>query len=169
MPRAGGKRSASGSGTIRQRKDGTWEARFTLGRDPGTGKQIQKSVYGKTQKEVRQKMTAALSDIDKGIYIEPSKMTVGKWLDTWLKEYTGGIKEQTQIQYEQVCRVHLKPHFGAVTISAIKPHMIQKLYNDLIKAGKSAKTVYYIKPCNRRYYCSIFRQTRAKLSSFQRW
>lgn len=134
-------RAAQGSGTIRQRKDGTWEARFTLGRDPGTGKQKQKSVYGKTQKEVRQKMTAALADIDKGIYTEPSKMTVGKWLDTWLEDYTGGIKEQTQAQYEQVCRVHLKPHFGAVAISAIKPHMIQKLYNDLIRTGKSSKTV----------------------------
>ena len=46
-------RNAQGGGTIRQRADGTWEARYTLGRDPGTGKQIQKSVYGKTQKEVQ--------------------------------------------------------------------------------------------------------------------
>ena len=40
---------AKGGGTIRQRPDGRWEARYTLGIDPGTGKQIQKSVYGKTQ------------------------------------------------------------------------------------------------------------------------
>lgn len=135
------KRAAQGSGTIRQRKDGTWEARYTVGRDPGSGKQIQKSVYGKTQKEVRQKMTAALSDIDKGVYAEPSKMTVRKWLDTWLTDYCGSIKEQTKTQYEQVCRVHLKPKFGAVALSAIKPHMIQKLYNDLVKGGTSPKTV----------------------------
>lgn len=47
-------KGAKGGGTIRQRPDGRWEARYTLGIDPGTGKQIQKSVYGKTQKEVRQ-------------------------------------------------------------------------------------------------------------------
>ena len=46
-------RAAQGSGTIRQRKDGRWEARYTVGRDPGTGKQVQRSVYGDTQKEVR--------------------------------------------------------------------------------------------------------------------
>ena len=40
---------ANGEGNIRQRKDGTWEARVTTGRDPGTGKLIRKSYYGKTQ------------------------------------------------------------------------------------------------------------------------
>ena len=51
-------KGAKGGGTIRQRPDRRWEARYTLGIDPGTGKQIQKSVYGKTQREVRQKLTA---------------------------------------------------------------------------------------------------------------
>ena len=50
------KRNAQGSGGIRQRKDGTWEARYTAGRDSGTGKQVRKSIYGKTQREVRQKL-----------------------------------------------------------------------------------------------------------------
>jgi hypothetical protein len=43
---------AKGEGTVRKRPDGRWEARFTIGRDPKTGKQIQRSVYGDTQKEV---------------------------------------------------------------------------------------------------------------------
>ena len=52
------KKSASGSGTIRKKtvtKNGKqytyWEARYSAGRDPGTGKQIQRSISGKTQKE----------------------------------------------------------------------------------------------------------------------
>ena len=49
------KRRARGEGSIRQRKDGAWEARFVIGIDPGTGKEIRKSVYAKTQKEVRKK------------------------------------------------------------------------------------------------------------------
>lgn len=35
-------RNAQGGGTIRQRPDGRWEGRVTLGRDPGTGKQVHK-------------------------------------------------------------------------------------------------------------------------------
>ena len=83
-------KAAKNSGTIRQRSDGRWEARYTVGVDPGTGKQIQKSVYGKTQKEVRKKLTEKLSQLDQGIYTEPAKLTVGGWLDIWLAEYVQG-------------------------------------------------------------------------------
>ena len=62
-------RNAPGSGTIRQRKDGTWEARFTVGRDPGTGRQMQKSVYGKTRQEVAQKLRRATAELDAGTYM----------------------------------------------------------------------------------------------------
>ena len=74
-------KGAKGGGTIRQRPDGRWEARYTLGIDPKTGKQIQKSVYGKTQKEVRQKLTAITAEIDDGTYMEPCRMTLDEWLD----------------------------------------------------------------------------------------
>ena len=76
-------RNAQGGGTIRQRPDGRWEGRVTLGRDPGTGKQVQKSIYGATQKEVRQRMQKILVEVDEGIYTEPSRMTVGEWMDIW--------------------------------------------------------------------------------------
>ena len=86
-------RSAQGSGTIRKKtvsrngKDYTfWEARATIGRDPGTGKQIQRSFSGKTQKEVREKMQAAIAELNNGTYLEPLKMTVGEWLDIWVAE-----------------------------------------------------------------------------------
>ena len=70
------KRRARGEGNLRQRKDGTWEARFVVGTDPGTGKEIRKSVYGRTQKEARQKMTEAIAALDKGAYREPCKMSL---------------------------------------------------------------------------------------------
>ena len=70
------KKNAQGAGTIRKRSDGRWEARFTTGYDPATGKQIQKSIYGKTQKEVREKLRAMTAEVDQGTYQEPCKMTV---------------------------------------------------------------------------------------------
>ena len=56
MARKSNTRAAHGAGSIRQRPDGTWEARFVTGHDPGSGKAVRKSVYAKTQKEVRQKL-----------------------------------------------------------------------------------------------------------------
>lgn len=81
MPRKSNTRAAQGAGSIRQRADGTWEARITVGTDPGTGKPERKSVYGKTQADVRKKMTAILRAVDSGTYQAPDKTTVAEWLD----------------------------------------------------------------------------------------
>lgn len=54
-------RRPRGEGSIRLRNDGAWEARFVIGINPETRKSIYKSVYGKTQKEAREKMTEARS------------------------------------------------------------------------------------------------------------
>ncbi len=87
MPRTKEKkgRAANGNGTYRKKtvirngKEYTyWESRYTAGYDPGTGKQIQRSITGKTQKEVIQKLKAATAAIDAGTYIAPSKMTLAK-------------------------------------------------------------------------------------------
>ena len=67
------KRRESGSGTITKRKDGRWEARYTSGTDPSTGKPIRHCIYGKTQKEVAAKLREVTRDIDTGSYIEPAQ------------------------------------------------------------------------------------------------
>ena len=120
-------RAANGLGTIRKKvvkKNGQeytyWEARVTTGRDPGTGKQIQRSFTGKTQKEVREKMQAAAVEINQGTYTAPSKMTVGQWLDVWAAEYLGGVKPMTVLNYSQHIKNHIKPAMGAIITSAIR-------------------------------------------------
>lgn len=63
-------KNTQGAGTIRKRADGRWEARFTTGFDPASGKQIQKSVYGRTQKEVREKLAQITVELNDGTYTE---------------------------------------------------------------------------------------------------
>ena len=72
---ANNKRAAHGSGTIRKKtvtrngQDYTyWEARITTGYDAGTGRQKQRSVTGKTQKEVREKLQALAVEVNSGTY-----------------------------------------------------------------------------------------------------
>lgn len=139
-------RAAQGSGTIRQRKDGRWEARYTVGRDPGTGKQVQRSVYGTTQQEVRKKLAQLTVEIDSGIYKEPCKMKVGEWLEIWVADYLGGVKPATAFLYGEQIRLHIKPALGSVKLEALTTPAIQRFYNQLGmeregKAGLSPKTV----------------------------
>ena len=146
-----GRKAASGAGTIRKKtvtrsgKEYTyWEARFTAGRDPGTGKQIQRSITGKTQKEVAQRLKAATLAVDEGTYTAPVRMTVGAWLDTWTAEYLGGVKPATAQVYKNNVRLHIKPAMGAVGLSALRPHMVQKFVNGLELSPASVRLAYKV-------------------------
>ena len=57
------KKQANGEGNIRKRKDGRWEGRYTVGYDEKTGKRITKSVLGKTQAEVKEKLEIFLAQV----------------------------------------------------------------------------------------------------------
>ena len=144
---------ANGEGNLRKRSNGTWEARVTLGTDPKTGKLISKSVYARTQKECREKMKTLLA-IDGGQVVKPPAapkeppkprpedvITVGQWLDTWLKEYLADVKPNTALQYESVVRLHLKPAFGDVLLKDLRTPMIQKFYNKMRDDGVSPKYI----------------------------
>lgn len=142
------RKAAAGTGTIRKRsitrngkKYEYWEARYTAGYDPGNGKQIQRSITGKTQKEVAKKLKEATAAIDAGTYTAPSKMTVGEWLDIWTAEYLGNVKPRTVDLYKGVVRSRIKPGLGAVKLESLTPHTVQSYYNGLSKEGLAPKTV----------------------------
>lgn len=147
------KRAANGSGSIRKKtvtrngKEYTyWEARVTVGRDPGTGRQVQRSFTGQTQKEVREKMTQTAAELDAGTYMPPCKMTVGEWLDIWAEDYLCNLKPTTVQSYERNIRNQIKPAMGAVKLSDLHPHTVQRFVNRLKRdlSPASVKLAYRI-------------------------
>lgn len=149
MPQSKNKnKSPSGMGNIRKKTNTVngktytyYEARYTEGFDPGTGKQIQRSISGKTQKEVAQKLKAALAALDSGTYIAPCKMTVEEWMDVWSKQYLGGVKESTVAAYNATIRTHIKPGIGAIRLDALDTHLVQSFYNGLREPTKDREAV----------------------------
>lgn len=153
MPRSTtkSKKSASGAGNIRKKtvtRDGKpytyWEARFTVGYDPSTGKQIQRSITGKTQKEVAQKLREVTTEIDHGTYQEPCKMTVTEWMETWMKEFLVNVKPRTRDSYRSTVKTHIEPALGAIRLDALDTLTIQRFYNRLSQtlSPKTVKNVH---------------------------
>ena len=134
--RKANKRS-NGDGSIRQRKDGTWEGRYTVGINPGTGKPIRKSIYGKTKPEVAEKLRAITSSIDSGTYFEPDKITVREWFLEWFESYMSDKKPLTVKQYKSMAETHIYPAIGAVKLSKLTAAQLTKLYNQLSIDGKT--------------------------------
>lgn len=144
------KKGAKGAGTIRKKtvtqggkEYSYFEARVTTGRDPGTGRQIQRSFTGKTQKEVREKMQAAAVAINQGTYTAPQRLTVGRWLEIWAAEYLGSVKPNTKRIYTLNVNKHIKPALGAVQLSELHPHTVQSFINGLAPLSPASVRLAY--------------------------
>lgn len=86
-------------------------------------------------------MQAAAVAVNEGDYFEPSKMTIARWVEIWLQEYTGDKKYLTVKHYKAQCKTHIVPSLGAVKLSELTPPQIQAFYNGLQRDGLAAKSV----------------------------
>ena len=148
------KKGANGAGSIRKittthnSKEYTyWQGRYTEGYDACTGKQIQRSITGKTQKEVAQKLRQITAEIDAKTYVAPCKLSVAEWMAAWAQDYLVGIKASTAYLYKRTIELYIEPHLDHIRLDALNAHTVQHFYNELAKPLKpdaaplSAKTI----------------------------
>lgn len=135
------KKRSNGEGSIIKRKDGRWSAYLSNVLDPSTGKLKRKYFYGKTQKEALAKLTAARNKQITGGIIDPVKITLGEFLDLWLKEFKKPtLRPSTYESYEYIIRLHIKPCLGNILLKDLKPEQIQIYYNQKLTNGRVDKT-----------------------------
>ena len=130
-----------------------FEARYTAGRDPKTGKQIQKTISGPTLREVREKLNQALYARDQEEFVGSGRMTVEEWMESWLTDYAVNVKPSTKRLYEECIRLYINPHLGKIRLDKLDGPTIQRYYNDLHQpadpdqkpiSAKSVKNVHGI-------------------------
>ena len=134
-----GKRRANGEGSIRKRENGLWEGRMKINGIP-------KSVYGKTQAEVRVKLTEIRNALDNDEYFEPTDTTLKEWLELWQEEYLEDVKQSTADRYKSCIRMHIIPALGENRLLDLRSSMIQKFLNNCKRtSGLSEKSVKNIR------------------------
>jgi integrase len=75
----------------------------------------------------------------------PHKLTLGEWLETWLKDYKApSIRPSTLDSYAMMIRVYLKPALGHIALKDLRPNQVQRVYNEKRDAGLSSRTVRYL-------------------------
>ena len=135
-------RRGNGEGTITQRKDGRWEARYTAQTANGPKRKV---LYGKTRSEVAKKLTKAMADRDGGLVFDHENLRVEEYLDRWLKgSVRSNVKPITYESYERIIRVHVVPTLGRVKLNKLNPLHLQSLYKERLDSGLSSRTVQYI-------------------------
>ena len=115
------------------------------GHGPITGKQVQRTITGKTQQEVAQRAREIAVEVDQKTYKAPCKLTVGEWLELWKREYTGDVKPSTAYLYGRNIDQYIIPHLGAVKLETLTPLQVQELYNRLTEARQRRGTAFICK------------------------
>jgi integrase len=129
---------------MRQRWDGSWESRVTLGYGPD-GRQIRKSFYGATRTEVQQRLTRAMRELKEGLPAPDENQTVKKFLTHWLEDcHKPSVRHSTYVRSEQAIRLHIVPVIGHIKLTKLSPHQVQGLLTRKRDAGLAPRTVQII-------------------------
>ena len=136
-------RRGSGEGTIRQRKDGRWEARVLV-TDPA-GRRVRRSLLARTRAAVAAKLVEAQRAEAIGLPAVTSTSTVGEYLASWLGAVELRVRPRTYESYELIVRVHLVPGLGALRLARLSPPQVQAFLNAKTAAGCSPRTVAYLR------------------------
>ncbi len=120
---------ANKEGNIRQRADGRWEVRITIGIDYSTGEPKRISRYAETKEEAV-RLLHELSFLRDTYPKKFKAVTLGEWLDMCLEVYMKHtLKQSTYLSYESYIRVHFKPVLGNQLLRDITPRLLQQFYN----------------------------------------
>ncbi|GCE50478.1 hypothetical protein EI42_06417 [Thermosporothrix hazakensis] len=98
------KRRGHGEGSIYQRKDGRWCASFKT----ESGKRVY--LYGKTRKEVVERLREAQQEHKQGILATGPHIKLGTYLSHWLETvYKSSVKLGSYANTQLTVRNHLQP------------------------------------------------------------
>lgn len=137
-------RRGHNEGSIYKRQDGRWVATLNLGWEDG--KRKRKSYYGETRQEVQKKLTKALNDHARGIALGDDRLTVEKYLETWLEESVKPrVRPLTYATYKSVVANHLNKSIGKVKLVKLTPVQVQAMLNKRKDEGLSPRRVQLVR------------------------
>jgi Arm DNA-binding domain/Phage integrase, N-terminal SAM-like domain len=121
-------------GGTRKRGD-TWTWYFDVV-DPITRKRRQRSKGGfRTKREAQAALSEALAAYRAGTLVEPSKLTLGAFLDEWLPGMAGNLEPNTHEVYGHYARAYVKPKLGHLRLQQLTTTNLRGFYSELAASG----------------------------------
>ena len=136
---------SNGEGTI-YNNGKYWVAQVTIGRDPQTGKLRRKSVYGKTKREVSEKLVEIQNGLNKGTFAEAINATVSEWVFFWLENFKKNqLNGTTYENYQYKLNKHIIEPFGDMKFKELNTYNLQEYINKLKDNGFSSSYIKSLK------------------------
>lgn len=104
----------------------------------GLGARAAKRAIEEAHELARQKLEELRRLRDGGVPIEFERITVGAYLDIWLRDVVAVRREvTTHATYSDLVRLHIKPAIGSVPLRALRPSHVRRMLSDMAAAGLS--------------------------------
>lgn len=124
-------------GSISQRSPGTWSIRFDMGVGPDGIRKQKRVTFRGTKREAEREMTRMLNELNTGSFVEPTKVTVKSFLESWLADYAKmSVVPKTYERYSEIIRLHLIPALGHVQLTKLQPLHLQSYYTEALASGR---------------------------------
>lgn len=120
---------------IHKRKDGRWEGRYKKERDV-YGKVKYGSVYGKTYREVKDKLNAISMLPANSVITKPCKKTFGDVLNLWMENNKIRLKGGTIYKYQNMIDTHIMPELGEIKLNELDSTVINAFLSRKSVSGK---------------------------------
>ena len=120
-----------------KRRGKRWRLVFDLSRDDnGKRRQVVVSFKG-NKKDAETELNRLIAEVESGGFVEPNKLTVGKYLKFWLKDVVAStVAPKTHERYSELVNLHLIPALGTIKLRRLTSTHILNFYSDLRLTGR---------------------------------
>lgn len=142
---------ANGEGCIYKKKVDSngkctlWGANIMIGYKADGKKKI-KTIYGKTQKEVKDKLEDYKKELLLNTYnVDYDNITLADYYYTWLMDKKSSYKATSFKDYETIYRLYIKGRpIGKVRLKKLSQTDLKRQYRDLMNEGITPQTIHRI-------------------------
>jgi integrase len=153
------------TGHVRRRGERSWELKFDVGTDVSGKRQIRYASFKGTKRDAAIELARLIAEQAAGNGVDPTKATVAEFLATWLSDWAKqNVSPLTFQHYEQIIRIYVLPHIGAVPIQKLRAQHLQSLYAGLGRDGGLEG-----KSLSPRTVSSVHKLLRRALGHAQKW
>ncbi|TYO97047.1 tyrosine-type recombinase/integrase [Desulfallas thermosapovorans] len=123
------------AGWVEKRGTNKWRLNVPGGTGPdGRRKVYRRTIEATSEREAKKQLDIFSAEVQKGQYVEPSKLTFAEFSQQWL-ESKKDLAPKTRHRYKRMLESRILPAMGHMKLESIKPFHIMQFYENLQESG----------------------------------
>jgi integrase len=122
--------------SILKRGGSSWRLKIPVPADGVGGRaRIHYATVRGSRKDAERELGRLVNALHEGTLVNPNRITVGGYLQTWLQNPHNGLAGKTCERYRQLLERQIVPHLGVIPLQKLRPSHITDWHGKLLTAG----------------------------------